>query len=59
MVRRGCGGAVSGVREGERMDIDRRNNVTVTGNPHGRTVVLAHGFGCDQNMAADRTGPDR
>ncbi|MEW2049625.1 alpha/beta hydrolase [Streptomyces sp. NPDC005476] len=32
------------------MDIDRRNNVTVTGNPQGRTVVLAHGFGCDQNM---------
>ncbi|MFI7382570.1 alpha/beta fold hydrolase [Streptomyces sp. NPDC049813] len=32
------------------MDILRRNNVTVTGNPHGRTVVLAHGFGCDQNM---------
>ncbi|MFG2682090.1 alpha/beta fold hydrolase [Streptomyces sp. NPDC048392] len=32
------------------MDIDRRNNVTVTGNPLGRTVVLAHGFGCDQNM---------
>ncbi|MET8412388.1 alpha/beta hydrolase [Streptomyces sp. NPDC005195] len=32
------------------MDIVRRNNVTVTGNPHGPTVVLAHGFGCDQNM---------
>ncbi len=32
------------------MDIHRRNNVTVTGNPQGRTVVLAHGFGCDQNM---------
>ncbi|MFI1002811.1 alpha/beta fold hydrolase [Streptomyces galbus] len=32
------------------MDIIRRNNVTVTGNPNGRTVVLAHGFGCDQNM---------
>ncbi|MFE4873424.1 alpha/beta fold hydrolase [Streptomyces sp. NPDC056682] len=32
------------------MDIARRNNVTVTGNPQGRTVVLAHGFGCDQNM---------
>ncbi|MGW8065223.1 alpha/beta fold hydrolase [Streptomyces ziwulingensis] len=32
------------------MDIDRRNNVTVTGNLLGRTVVLAHGFGCDQNM---------
>ncbi|MDG9690982.1 alpha/beta fold hydrolase [Streptomyces mutabilis] len=32
------------------MDIERRNNVTVTGNPEGRAVVLAHGFGCDQNM---------
>ncbi|MEU6770478.1 alpha/beta hydrolase [Streptomyces sp. NPDC046759] len=32
------------------MDIARRNNVTVTGNPHGSEVVLAHGFGCDQNM---------
>ncbi|MET9444362.1 alpha/beta hydrolase [Streptomyces sp. NPDC006610] len=32
------------------MDIVRRNNVTVTGNPRGRAVVLAHGFGCDQNM---------
>jgi len=32
------------------MDVVRRNNVTVTGNPQGRTVVLAHGFGCDQNM---------
>ncbi|MEU4796659.1 alpha/beta hydrolase [Streptomyces sp. NPDC023327] len=32
------------------MDSLRRNNVTVTGNPQGPTVVLAHGFGCDQNM---------
>ncbi|GAA4097977.1 alpha/beta fold hydrolase [Nonomuraea soli] len=32
------------------MDVLRRNHVTVTGNPAGRTVVLAHGFGCDQNM---------
>ncbi|MEV6564303.1 alpha/beta fold hydrolase [Streptomyces kronopolitis] len=32
------------------MDIARRNNVTVTGNAQGPTVVLAHGFGCDQNM---------
>ncbi|MFK8907148.1 alpha/beta fold hydrolase [Streptomyces sp. YS-3] len=32
------------------MDIVRRNKVRVTGNPKGRTVVLAHGFGCDQNM---------
>ncbi|MEV5758684.1 alpha/beta fold hydrolase [Streptomyces tendae] len=32
------------------MNIERRNNVKVTGNALGRTVVLAHGFGCDQNM---------
>lgn len=32
------------------MDILRRNNVTVTGDPEGPVVVLAHGFGCDQNM---------
>ncbi|OEJ43193.1 sigma factor sigB regulation protein rsbQ [Streptomyces agglomeratus] len=32
------------------MDIDRRNNVTVVGNPQGPAVMLAHGFGCDQNM---------
>ncbi|MFI2026511.1 alpha/beta fold hydrolase [Streptomyces buecherae] len=32
------------------MDVLRRNNVTVAGNPQGPTVVLAHGFGCDQNM---------
>ncbi|WP_405457371.1 alpha/beta hydrolase [Streptomyces sp. NBC_00101] len=32
------------------MDIRRRNNITVTGNPRGPVVVLAHGFGCDQNL---------
>ncbi|PWJ05150.1 alpha/beta hydrolase [Streptomyces sp. NWU49] len=32
------------------MSILRRNNVRVTGRAAGRTVVLAHGFGCDQNM---------
>ncbi|MGY0488480.1 alpha/beta fold hydrolase [Streptomyces sp. WG-D5] len=32
------------------MDVERRNNVTVTGDPNGPVVVLAHGFGCDQNM---------
>ncbi|MBQ1090504.1 MULTISPECIES: alpha/beta fold hydrolase [Streptomyces] len=32
------------------MDVERRNNITITGNPQGRTVILAHGFGCDQNM---------
>jgi sigma-B regulation protein RsbQ len=32
------------------MGILRRNNVTVTGAADGPAVVLAHGFGCDQNM---------
>lgn len=32
------------------MDIRARNNVTVTGRSDGPVVVLAHGFGCDQNM---------
>ncbi|GAA1933452.1 alpha/beta hydrolase [Streptomyces durmitorensis] len=32
------------------MGIRRRNNVTVTGRAEGPVLVLAHGFGCDQNM---------
>ncbi len=32
------------------MDINSRNNVTVTGPQDGPVVMLAHGFGCDQNM---------
>lgn len=32
------------------MDVTTRNNVHVIGNPHGPTIVLAHGFGCDQNL---------
>ncbi|MFH8336333.1 alpha/beta fold hydrolase [Streptomyces sp. AM6-12] len=32
------------------MDIRSRNNVTVTGLAEGPAVVLAHGFGCNQNM---------
>ncbi|MEV6549850.1 alpha/beta fold hydrolase [Streptomyces sp. NPDC051597] len=32
------------------MDIRSRNNVTVTGRMDGRVLLLAHGFGCDQNM---------
>ncbi|MDT9682461.1 alpha/beta hydrolase [Streptomyces sp. TRM76323] len=32
------------------MYIHRRNNVTTTGPVDGPVVVLAHGFGCDQNM---------
>ena len=31
-------------------DVLVRNNVTVSGNPDGRPMLLAHGFGCDQNM---------
>jgi sigma-B regulation protein RsbQ len=32
------------------MDVRIRNNVQVVGAADGPTVVLAHGFGCDQNM---------
>jgi sigma-B regulation protein RsbQ len=32
------------------VDVLRRNNVVVTGDPTGPTVLLAHGFGCDQNL---------
>jgi sigma-B regulation protein RsbQ len=32
------------------VDVRARNNVVVTGREDGRTVVLAHGFGCDQNL---------
>ncbi|MFD9380124.1 alpha/beta fold hydrolase, partial [Streptomyces sp. NPDC059999] len=32
------------------MDIRRRNNVNVTGRTDGPVLLLAHGFGCDQNM---------
>ncbi|MFD0256916.1 alpha/beta fold hydrolase [Kitasatospora indigofera] len=32
------------------MDVMKRNHVVVTGRGDGPVVVLAHGFGCDQNM---------
>jgi sigma-B regulation protein RsbQ len=32
------------------VDVVGRNNVVVTGRPDGPVVMLAHGFGCDQNM---------
>ena len=32
------------------MDVRSRNHVRVTGRTGGPVVVLAHGFGCDQNM---------
>lgn len=34
----------------EVIDVPRRNNVTVTGNPNGRPVVFANGFGCSQEV---------
>ncbi|MER7586289.1 alpha/beta hydrolase [Micromonospora sp. NPDC127501] len=38
------------VMEDGRMRVRNRNNVMVTGRAGGPTVVLAHGFGCDQHM---------
>lgn len=32
------------------MDVRSRNHVTVTGRTDGPVLMLAHGFGCDQNM---------
>lgn len=32
------------------MDVRKRNNVMETGTATGPVVMLAHGFGCDQNM---------
>ncbi|GAA3293313.1 alpha/beta hydrolase [Dactylosporangium vinaceum] len=32
------------------MDVRSRNHVTVLGRPGAPVVMLAHGFGCDQNM---------
>lgn len=32
------------------MDVLRRNNVVITGREDGPTLLLAHGFGCDQNL---------
>ena len=30
--------------------VAKRNNVTISGNPNGRTIVFAHGFGCSQDV---------
>jgi sigma-B regulation protein RsbQ len=32
------------------VDVRSRNHVVVTGRPDGPVVMLAHGFGCDQNL---------
>ena len=34
-------------------DTRRRNNVTISGNPAGRPMVFAHGFGCSQEVWRD------
>ena len=34
----------------EAIDVRRRNNVIVTGNPAGRAVVFANGFGCSHEV---------
>jgi sigma-B regulation protein RsbQ len=31
-------------------DVRHRNNVTVSGDPDGRPIIFAHGFGCSQEM---------
>lgn len=34
----------------EAKSIIKRNNITLSGDPEGPPLLLAHGFGCDQNM---------
>lgn len=34
----------------ETTDVRRRNNVHISGNPSGRPIVFAHGFGCSQEV---------
>ena len=34
-------------------DTRRRNNVQISGNPDGRPIVFAHGFGCSQEVWRD------
>jgi sigma-B regulation protein RsbQ len=32
------------------MDVYARHNINIVGEGHGPTILLAHGFGCDQNL---------
>ena len=32
------------------MDVHTRHNINVVGAEHGPTLMLVHGFGCDQNL---------
>ncbi|MCV7348813.1 alpha/beta fold hydrolase [Mycobacterium parmense] len=43
------------------MDVCARNNIQVVGAPGGPPIILAHGFGCDQQLwrlVVDRLKPD-
>lgn len=43
------------------MDVAARNNVRIVGAEDEPTIVLAHGFGCDQNLwrlVVERLAPD-
>ncbi|KFF60949.1 sigma factor sigB regulation protein rsbQ [Cryobacterium sp. MLB-32] len=43
------------------VDVSHRNNVHISGNPEGRTLVFGHGFGCSQEMwrgVTDSLAPD-
>ena len=43
------------------MDVYAKNNVRVVGNADGPALLLAHGFGCDQNLwrlVVERLSPD-
>ncbi|MEZ0340481.1 alpha/beta fold hydrolase [Mycobacterium sp. pV006] len=39
------------------MDVRARNNVQILGPPTGPTLLLSHGFGCDQTLFRRITGP--
>ncbi len=34
----------------EGVNLQARNNVRIAGAEYGPTIMLAHGFGCDQNL---------
>jgi pimeloyl-ACP methyl ester carboxylesterase len=41
------------------MNVRLRNRVRISGRPGAPVVVLAHGFGCDQNMWRGRTAEEK
>jgi hypothetical protein len=42
-----------------RMNVRLKNRVRISGRPGAPVVVLAHGFGCDQNMWRGRTAEEK